>query len=164
MLQISAQLSTQLPTYISHQGVPVEQHRYYLKWLRYFLDFCHKYQFKQETNESLSAFLKRLDQKRQSLQQQKQANQAIQYYFACTQSSQLKKDNNHKNITIHGVSVSPNTICESRQEYKMLEIVSPKSRGTANKEIPIEIKGSDWTAVFTKLQNSIVFATIHRQI
>ncbi len=105
MLQISAQLSTQFTTYISHQGVPVEQHRYYLKWLRYFLDFCHKYQFKQETNESLSAFIKRLDQKRQSLQQQKQAKQAIQYYFACTQSSQLKKDNNHK-ILRYTVSVS----------------------------------------------------------
>ncbi|WP_240194673.1 phage integrase N-terminal SAM-like domain-containing protein, partial [Desulfopila inferna] len=37
----------------------------------------------------------------------------------------------------------------------MLEIVSPKSRETSNKEIPIEIKSSDWTGVFTKLQNSI---------
>ena len=103
----------------------------------------------------MSAFLKKLDQKRQSLKQQKQAKQAIQYYFACTQSSQLKKDNSHKNITIHGVNVSPNTISENRQEYKMLETVSPKSRGTANKEIPIEIKGSDWTGVLTKLHNSI---------
>ncbi len=65
MLQIPAQLANQFKTYIGQQGIPAEQHRYYLKWMRYFLDFCHKYHFKQGTDMSLSAFLKKLNEKNQ---------------------------------------------------------------------------------------------------
>jgi len=65
MLQIPAQLTNQFKTYIGQQGIPAAQHRHYLKWMRYYLDFCHKYHFKQETDMSLSAFLKKLNEKKQ---------------------------------------------------------------------------------------------------
>lgn len=50
MLQIPAQLANQYTTYINQQGIPAEQQRYYLKAMRHYLDFCHKYHFKQKTS------------------------------------------------------------------------------------------------------------------
>ncbi len=63
MLQIPAQLTNQFTTYIGQKGIPADQHRYYLKWMRFYLAFCHKYHFEQGTNMSLSAFLKKARRK-----------------------------------------------------------------------------------------------------
>ena len=38
---------------------------YYRKWLRYYLDFCQKYNFKQSDKESLSHFIKKKNQTKQ---------------------------------------------------------------------------------------------------
>ena len=84
MLQIPAQLTNQFTTYIGQQGIPSGQHRYYLKWMRYYLDFCYKYQFDRGTDMSLSAFLKKLNEKKQPAQLPKQA---VRLYFSCPQSS-----------------------------------------------------------------------------
>ena len=46
---------------------------YYKKWLKYYLDFCQKHNFKQSEKESLSYFIKKLKEKTQTDQQQKQA-------------------------------------------------------------------------------------------
>jgi len=45
--------------------------------MRYYLDFSHKYYFKQGTGVSLSVFLKKLGQNNQPVQLQKQAEQAV---------------------------------------------------------------------------------------
>ena len=42
---------------MEQKGLETDQHRYYIKWLRYYLDFCHKYKFKRQNKETLSAFL-----------------------------------------------------------------------------------------------------------
>ena len=39
MLQIPAQLANQFMTHIGQHGILTGQHRYYLKWMRYYLDF-----------------------------------------------------------------------------------------------------------------------------
>ena len=59
MLQIPAQLTHQFTTYIGQQGIPAGQHRYYLKWMRYYLDFCHKYHIEQGTDMSLTAMYRK---------------------------------------------------------------------------------------------------------
>jgi len=110
----------------------------------------------------LSAFLKKLDQKKQSLQQQKQVKQAIQLYFACIYLSQLKQVISHKDTTGRGVNVSPNTISDARQEYKMLGEVSPQYGETATRKKPLKTKGADWTGVITESQNNFVFVIIRR--
>jgi hypothetical protein len=39
MLQIPAPIVRQFTEYITQQGIPSGQHGYYLKWVRYYLDF-----------------------------------------------------------------------------------------------------------------------------
>lgn len=103
MLQIPAQIITKFTTYITGQGIPIEKKGYYVKWVRYYLDFCHKYQFKQGTDVSLSAFLKKLGQKRQPPYLQKQAEQAVQLLFLCTRPSELHPDCTSKDKSCRSV-------------------------------------------------------------
>ena len=63
MIQIPANLINRYPAFIEQRGVEAGQHRYYVKWLRYYLDFCHKYKLIQTENESLSAFMGKLKEK-----------------------------------------------------------------------------------------------------
>ena len=43
MIQIPADIHSAYTSFIEQRGVKAGQHRYYVKWLRYYLDFCHKY-------------------------------------------------------------------------------------------------------------------------
>ncbi len=63
------------------QVVPGNLKRAYLKWLRYYWDFCHTYHFPHEHRESLPHFLKKLQEKRQTQAQQEQAAHAIGLYY-----------------------------------------------------------------------------------
>jgi len=49
-----------------------QNHRSFKKWLRYYLDFCEKYQFPAARKESLPEFLGKLREKRQTRAQQEQ--------------------------------------------------------------------------------------------
>jgi len=48
MIQIAADLAKLYTSFMEQKGLETDQHRYYIKWLRYYLDFCHKYKFKRQ--------------------------------------------------------------------------------------------------------------------
>jgi hypothetical protein len=81
MIQIPVHILRQYKTVIAHKGVPQREQYYYVKWLRFYLDFCHKYTFRQETNKSMSAFMEKLKEKKQSEKQRKQAHHAVAAVF-----------------------------------------------------------------------------------
>jgi site-specific recombinase XerD len=155
LLQIPAQLTNQFTTYIGQQGIPSGQHNYYLKWMRYYLDFCYKYQFDQGTDMSLSAFLKKLDQKKQPVQLQKQAEQAVRLYFAFAQSSKKQQGFRNNGGMPHPTKSLSNTCSENRQEYKSLELVSRQQVDPEGKKNVPHKRGADWTEVFTEFKNTI---------
>jgi len=79
------------------KGIPKNFRFYYKKWLRYYLDFCQKYNFKQSDKESLSYFIKKLKEKNQTDQQQKQASHAISIYYEILSADRKKEiPFNHK--------------------------------------------------------------------
>ena len=51
MIKISAQLLCQFTTFISHKGISSREQSYYVKWVRFYLDFCHKYNFNMEADK-----------------------------------------------------------------------------------------------------------------
>jgi site-specific recombinase XerD len=155
MLQIPAQTTSQFGTYIGQQGIPTGQHRYYLKWMRYYLDFCHKYHFEQGTDTSLSAFLKKLNEKKQSDQLQKQAEQTVRLYFAWVQSSKKRQDFRSKDNTRHSTTIPPNTYSDNRQEYRSLVVDSSQPQGLATNKDTVQQGGADWTGIFEELRNTI---------
>ncbi len=117
MLHIPAQLTDQFTTYIGQQGIPAGQHRYYLKWMRYYLDFSQKYHFEQGTDMSLSAFLKKLNEKKQPAQLQKQAKHSVQLFLACAQFSKKQRNFKDKENAPCFTKILPNTYRNNRQEY-----------------------------------------------
>ena len=56
MLVISPDLTRLYQTRLTQNNVAVEQCPHYQKWLRYYLDFCHKYGFEPTDRQSFPAF------------------------------------------------------------------------------------------------------------
>ena len=72
----------------------------YGKWLWYYLNFCEKYRFNQLNKENLVHFIKKLKDKKQTDQQQKQAIHSISLYYELESNNFGKngvfKDNSKK--------------------------------------------------------------------
>jgi hypothetical protein len=81
MSQIPSHVQTRYKSLLIEKTVPEKKHHFYLKWLRYYLDFCLKYKFNQSDRESLPEFIDKLREKNQTSQQQKQASDAISIYY-----------------------------------------------------------------------------------
>ena len=65
---------------LAQHHIPKKLHPYYLKWLRYYLDFCRKYHFKEADKKSLSHFIEKLTAKNQTDQQQKPNGFAFSFF------------------------------------------------------------------------------------
>ena len=82
MILLSPHLFRQYRSHCIHNGVNDKEVADYLKWLRYFLDFCEKYQVTGYDTDRIGAFQEKLCQKGQSEEKQHQAEKAIGLYFA----------------------------------------------------------------------------------
>ncbi|MFV0439557.1 MAG: integron integrase [Desulfopila sp.] len=156
MLQIPGRLVNQFTVYLGQKGLPSEQHGHYLKWMRYYLDFCHKYQFNQGTSVSLSAFLKKLNQKNQPERLQKQAEHAIRLYFSFTRPPLKQQDCKMRTSKLSANTVSPDIYRDNFQKNQSSQSVSRQTpiESEVEQAIP-KRKGADWRQVFTELQNCI---------
>lgn len=81
MITIPEALHRRFAECLSGKGIPVNQQSVLMKWLRFYLDFCQKYRFVAENKESLAPFIKKLQEKRQSVSQQQQAEKTMQVFF-----------------------------------------------------------------------------------
>ena len=61
-------------------NISVSEQRQYMKWLRYYLDFCAKYKHSAIDPGSLNAFMMKLNEKHQTLRQQRQAAKSVAVY------------------------------------------------------------------------------------
>ncbi len=72
--------------------VPGCFHSEYVKWLRYYLDFCAKHVVAIDESERLRLFLGKLREKNQSGAQCKRAEHAISLYFELRRLNDVRKD------------------------------------------------------------------------
>ncbi len=70
MLPVPVDLQEQYKKYLNGREVRSSMHGICLKWLRYYLDFCHNYQLPPKQQESLPTFIQKLQAKRQTAAQQ----------------------------------------------------------------------------------------------
>jgi hypothetical protein len=84
--------------------------------MRYYLDFCHKYQFDRGTEKSLSSFLEKLDQKKQPVQLKQQAEQAVRLYFDLTRSSKKQQDFKNKGSALNPTKIPPDTYSDNLKD------------------------------------------------
>ncbi len=74
---------------------PPKSQPHYRKWLRYYLDFCQKYNFKESEKKSLPHFINKLKEKKQSDQQQNQAVNAVSMFFELESVKNVKETNQY---------------------------------------------------------------------
>jgi len=82
MIDIPPELRSKYTPFLAQRQVPSHSHNIYLKWLRFYLDFCTKYQHKPSLRSSLPLFIGKLHEKKQTSRQQEQAQHAIYLYYS----------------------------------------------------------------------------------
>ena len=82
MFDIPSKLRNKYTSFLAQRQVPSHSHNIYLKWLRFYLDFCNKYQHTPSLRGSLPFFIEKLHEKKQTSRQQEQAQHAIHLYYA----------------------------------------------------------------------------------
>jgi integron integrase len=82
MIKIPEGLQKKYSLLMANSAVPPDHYKYFRKWLRYYLDFCQKYQHPYADENSLLLFLKKLKQKNQPDDQRAQAQKAVQLYYS----------------------------------------------------------------------------------
>ena len=115
MIPVPAALLARFEACLIAREIPKGSHMYYKKWLRFYLDFCAKYQFEPNNRESLAAFLQKLRDKKQTEMQQQQASHAVTLYYDLFQTDSFNE-----------ISVSPSEsvlgevqVAESEAEMSM---------------------------------------------
>ena len=81
MIDISADILVQYDVVPARRSVPLSQHAHFRKWMRYYLDFCAKHDLPDSRQDRVRVFINKLQEKKQTLEQQKQAAHAVSLYF-----------------------------------------------------------------------------------
>jgi integron integrase len=103
MLPIPKDILFRYNEVLKQRAIPGYFHVHYRKWLRYFLDFCHKYPPPEAKSEQVKLFIDKLRSKNQTPKQLKQAAHAISLFF---ESQPQKK-------SLHSPPVKPSSTARS---------------------------------------------------
>ena len=126
MIQIHPKIREQFDTLLLQKNILKNHHPDYRKWLRYYLDFCNKYNYDNLKKESLPHFIKKLRNKKQTITQQRQAYHAVLIYYEIERSNSIKE-----------------------------KTIARKDSPTFTKSDELKIKNADWTSVYDKLNDEI---------
>lgn len=140
MLSIPLPLQTQFEDRLRERDVPKQERGSFKKWLRYYLDFCGKYQFAAAHQESLPEFLGKLREKRQTKTQQDQAACAIRMFYEIVDGEPLRQqpralgDSNVPSKLYIKESVTQGFVREASSGHRGV-------RGASHEELPLPKRG-----------------------
>lgn len=81
MILLPPHLYKQYRAFCADSGVKEDDLAEFLKWLRYFFDFCEKYEVSGDEKQRSRLFLEKLQQKKQTEEKRRQAQQAVALYY-----------------------------------------------------------------------------------
>ena len=103
MNQIPPKISAFYDGHLDNKAIPKKNFLTIEMWLRYYLDFCLKYNNNQLDKNNTKLFIEKLKEKKQTEQQQKQAFHAISLYYELGLINFEKTDilnNKNQNLSI----------------------------------------------------------------
>lgn len=115
MLAVPPEFTLRYEAWLAQRRIVAGQRPHYHKWLRYFLDFCHKYSLDVMARSSLPAFQEKLRAKHQPEALRQQAEQAVSLYWEMVSST-----------TESGLAANANT----RQNAEILNAVHEARKHT----------------------------------
>ncbi|WP_374090142.1 phage integrase N-terminal SAM-like domain-containing protein [Methylomicrobium lacus] len=166
MLTLPQDLSQKFNDLLTGKSFPDEARASYLKWLRFYWDFCKKYQYDPYSSESLPWFLHKLVEKRQSEHQQKQARHSITLFYRMKYNGVASSETSQLTADSAGISVryqfAPLTITPSGTAKTGAKPLIPANQGNAptldeiNQTAHSAPKtGSSWVFVYNTLNSEI---------
>ncbi len=164
MLKLPDNLIQLYTTSLLKKALSEKEGHFYKKWLRFYWDFCHKYQHDVFSSDSLPLFLIKLQTKGQSEQQQNQATQAVSlFYEVCDAKKQRIKCvvNNSSHNTIDIEIASKNNENENINSDTLINIEHKTSPSPVSKGIQgtfdqqSDDTGKSWVFVFDNLVSEI---------
>ena len=167
MLKLPDDLALHFDKFLLSKTILKKDQYFYKKWLRFYWDFCYKYHHETLDISSLPLFLRKLQEKRQSDQQQNQAKLAVSLFYEMqTASEQLltrnkniscqsqrsdDRINAHPNNSLHHVSnisvVHDPVVQHLRSQQHCVHPVIVNN--------PPENVGTSWVFVFDQLVSEI---------
>lgn len=164
MRGISTDLVKNYSHLLDNRGIPSKNHYHFQKWLRYYLDFCHTYQFIPADKDSLPYFVRKLHEKNQSMYQQKQASHAIGLYYELITVADLESSKSAKYPKVSRLAKSSklSKACLPSESIRPSQV---ESVGRREAEHTGSNRGGDataalstissWDAVYRQLKNEI---------
>jgi len=155
MIQIETNLRNNYNLILQKKGIPKNEYGYYLKWLRYYLDFCHKYSFKKSDSESLPRFLGKLRSKNQNKNQLQQAVSAVHFFYSLSKIDASPESYKAIDPTSEMVSIK-----EHRLPYPVTREGKPRMAGHSLNQKKPELTGNNnlnqsWQDAYQGLENEI---------
>jgi len=80
MLVVPTEVRSRYAEFLARKDIAQKYISTCQKYLRYYLDFCQRYQHESTTVQSLEAFLHKLSEKKQDVQTRAEAKRAVQFY------------------------------------------------------------------------------------
>lgn len=145
--------------FIENRGIQSEKHPYYLKWFRFYLDFCSKYRHLPSEKDSLHLFIKKLEDKKQSEQLRKQARHSVELFWdmqAPIKSASVDGNPQNNGMLSPDISIMHNKKSlykQPRADERRLFVGMSKSKEDRSAQLKIE--SNDWTGVYQELENAI---------
>ena len=96
----------------------VTEQRQYLKWLRYYLDFCEKYNHSPVDPDSANSFMLKLSEKNQTFRQQRLAAKSILVYRDIMKSL----DSSEQKEIVGFVSNKKSSSCENKWDAVFIKL------------------------------------------
>ena len=145
MLPITTALRTRFEKQLAANGVQENARAFYRKWLRFYLDYCRKYEVPADRHESLPLFLQKLQEKKLIPWQQKQASHAVSLYF------ELLSAPGSASPPASAPEPSPDSITASPPASAPASVPTPPPADHK----PAPPTGTSWKAEFTGLSQEI---------
>ncbi len=135
MINIPQNIINSFDDLLIKRSIEQQYHRHYKKWLRYYLDFCWKYNHQDVDKTTLPYYIKKLQEKNQNQYMQNQAAHAISLYYELTEM------NNCKNQKVEPMkeSFQKLTVGDKRKEFQKIGYVKDlesKDTNNSNNEAP----------------------------
>lgn len=151
MLVVPTEVRVRYAAFLVQKGVAPVYVNKCQKWLRYYLDFCEKYQHKTKSTQGLDAFIVKLTEKKQSVAARKEAKRAIQLYQEYFIPNRSDGNRSNRPKISERVSVVGNTTIKKTNG----RIIKPDKITSSASYIAIKDHGSSWKDEFADLENTI---------
>jgi site-specific recombinase XerD len=147
MILIPKVVYAQYLNHMKENNVPADLLQEYVKWLRYFLDFCARHVIELDKSERVRLFLEKLREKRQSNEQCQQAAHAASLYF------EMQPYERQKHEATSEASLQPLAATDSVILSKTTDARRPSQFNEAGYQEQTD--SPDWDEVIGKLADEI---------